>query len=85
MCLAVPMMVKEVAGPEAVVAQGGTLLRVRTDLLDEVAVDDYVLVHAGFALQRLDQEEAQATLALLKEMAEAAEPTVQGDPHAPGG
>lgn len=66
------MQVKAVEGQDAVVAQGGTELRVRTDLLEEVNVSDYVLVHAGFALQVVDEEEAMATLALLKEMMEGA-------------
>ena len=69
MCLAIPMQVKAIEGSEAVVTQGGTELRVRTDLLDAVEVSDYVLVHAGFALQVVDPEEARATLAMLREMA----------------
>lgn len=69
MCLAIPMQVKAVEVSEAVVTQGGTELRVRTDLLDAVEVSDYVLVHAGFALQVVDPEEARATLAMLREMA----------------
>ncbi|HOQ27474.1 MAG TPA: HypC/HybG/HupF family hydrogenase formation chaperone [Armatimonadota bacterium] len=69
MCLAIPMQVKAIEGSEAVVTQGGTELRVRTDLLDAVKVSDYVLVHAGFALQVVDPEEARATLAMLREMA----------------
>lgn len=68
------MEVKEVKGEEALVEQGGITIRVRTDLLDEIRVGDYVLVHAGFALQRIDPEEAQQTLALFQEMI-----------HAPGG
>jgi hydrogenase expression/formation protein HypC len=65
------MEVKSVEGSEAVVEQGGTALLVRTDLLEDVAAGDYVLVHAGFALQRIDQEEALQTLALLEELANA--------------
>ncbi len=72
MCLAVPMEVQKVEAHEAVVAQGGASLRIRTDLVEEVAVGDYVLVHAGFAIQRIDPEEALRTLALFQEMADAA-------------
>ena len=71
MCLAVPMQVKSVDGLEAAVAQEGGTLRIRTDLLEEVGVGDYVLVHAGFAIQRVDEEEARRTLALLEELADA--------------
>ena len=71
MCLAVPMLVREIEGPEATVEQEGTALRVRTDLLEELSVGDYVLVHAGFAIQRVDEEEARETLALLEGLANA--------------
>lgn len=66
MCLAVPMKVVAVNGNEAEVEQGGTKLRVRVDLVEDVRVGDYVLVHAGFAIQKLDEEEAFETLRLLE-------------------
>jgi len=66
MCLAVPMRVVAVNGNEAEVEQGGTKLRVRVDLVEDVRVGDYVLVHAGFAIQKLDEEEAFETLRLLE-------------------
>ncbi|NLC58643.1 MAG: HypC/HybG/HupF family hydrogenase formation chaperone [Armatimonadetes bacterium] len=66
MCLAVPMQVKRVEGHDAVVEQAGAALNIRTDLLDEVAAGDYVLVHAGYAIQRVDEDEARETLALLR-------------------
>jgi hydrogenase expression/formation protein HypC len=52
---------------QAEVVVGGTKQVVSTALLDEVAVGDYVIVHVGFALTRLDPEEAQRTLALMAE------------------
>jgi len=64
--LAVPMRVVAVNGNEAEVEQGGTKLRVRVDLVEDVRVGDYVLVHAGFAIQKLDEEEAFETLRLLE-------------------
>ncbi|MFA4044885.1 MAG: hypothetical protein HZRFUVUK_001686 [Candidatus Fervidibacterota bacterium] len=66
MCLAVPMRVVAVNGNEVEVEQGGTKLRVRVDLVEDVRVGDYVLVHAGFAIQKLDEEEAFETLRLLE-------------------
>lgn len=71
MCVAIPMAVKSIEGQNAVVEQEGTSLRVRTDLLEGVAVGDYVLVHAGFAIQRIDPKEAEETLALFQEIADA--------------
>jgi hydrogenase expression/formation protein HypC len=60
------MKVVAVNGNEAEVEQGGTKLRVRVDLVEDVRVGDYVLVHAGFAIQKLDEEEAFETLRLLE-------------------
>ncbi|MEY5097816.1 MAG: HypC/HybG/HupF family hydrogenase formation chaperone [Pseudomonadota bacterium] len=67
MCLAVPALVTAIPEPDtALVELGGVRLRVSLALLDEVAVGDYVIVHVGFALQKLDVEEAEATLAALR-------------------
>lgn len=82
MCLAVPMQVKAVEQREAVVEQAGTSLRVRTDLVEEVRVGDYVLVHAGFALQRVDEEEARETMALLGQLGTSPLPTLDEHPGA---
>lgn len=68
MCLGIPGRVEEVKGDEAIVSFGGTRRSVRLDLIDEVSVGDYVIVHAGFAIQVLDQEEALEMLNTLKEM-----------------
>lgn len=71
MCLAVPMKVMAIAGPLAEVEDRGVRRQVRVDLVDDVAVGEYVIVHAGVAIDRLDQEEAKETLRLLEEMLEA--------------
>lgn len=69
MCLAVPVKVVEVCGDdEAVVDLGGVRKRISVALLDEVAVGDYVILHVGYALNRLDPEEAERTLALFAEI-----------------
>ncbi len=69
MCLAVPGRVAEIRDDEtALVDFAGVRKEVSLALVDGVAVDDYVLVHVGFALQRLDTEEAERTLRLLAEM-----------------
>ncbi len=67
MCLAVPALIIAIPAPDtALVELDGVRLRVSLALLDEVAVGDYVIVHVGFALQKLDIEEAEATLAALR-------------------
>lgn len=77
MCLAVPLRVCSIDGAMAEVEMGGVLLRVSLALTPEVQVGDYVLVHTGFAIARLDEQEALETLALFAEIADAAE--VEGD------
>jgi hydrogenase expression/formation protein HypC len=65
------MEVDSVHGDEAIVKQAGLRRKVRVDLLDEVAPGDYVLVHAGFAIEKVRPEEAEQTLTLLRQMADA--------------
>ena len=67
MCLAVPAEVIEISGADALVDLGGIRKRVSLMLLDDVAVGDFVIVHVGFALTRLDRDEAEESLALLRE------------------
>ena len=70
MCLAIPTQVVEISGDEtAVVELGGIRKSISTALLDEVAVGDYVIVHVGYALERLNVAEAEETLRLFAEMA----------------
>jgi hydrogenase expression/formation protein HypC len=68
MCLGVPARIESITGNEAKVVMGGIELRASLDLLDDTKVGDYVLVHAGFAIQKVDEEEANKTLELLKEL-----------------
>ena len=70
MCLAIPTQVVEISGNEtAVVELGGIRKSISTALLDEVAVGDYVIVHVGYALERLNVAEAEETLRLFAELA----------------
>ena len=65
MCLAVPVRVVELgAGDVAVVDLGGIRKEISLALVEDVAVGDYVILHVGYALTKLDPEEAQRTLAL---------------------
>lgn len=69
MCVAVPMKVVEVDGDKIRAELGGITKDARLDIVDErPEVGDYVIIHAGFALHRIDPEEARITMELWKEM-----------------
>jgi hydrogenase expression/formation protein HypC len=72
MCLAVPGKVLDCDESSGVregrVQFAGIVRRVRLDFVPEAQVGDYVMVHVGFAISRVDAEEAERTLALLSEM-----------------
>lgn len=73
-CLAVPVRIVEVQpGDVGVFEIEGALNEVSLSLLDDVLVGDYVLVHAGFAIEKLDEEDALKTLAMFDEIAKEAE------------
>ncbi len=59
MCLAVPAEIVEIDWPYATVSLGGARRRIRVDLLDDVNVGDYVLVHVGLAIQKVSKKEVQ--------------------------
>lgn len=70
MCLAIPARVVELVGADqAIVDLGGVRKMISLALVDTVTVGDYVIVHVGYALSKLDPEEAAATLALFGELA----------------
>ena len=69
MCLAIPARVEQLLPPDqAVVNLGGVRKEISMALVDDVAVGDYVIVHVGFALQKLDPDEAERTLEMFAEM-----------------
>ena len=76
MCLAIPGQAVEIADARnalATVDVSGVLRKVNVGLLDGVVPGDWVLIHVGFALSKVDEEEAGATLRLLQEVGEAYE------------
>ena len=85
MCLAIPVRVVSLLEDEWVeVEVGGVRSRVSTAIVEGVAAGDYVIVHAGFAIARLDIEEAEKTLALFDELAtRLAEPADALHPRLP--
>ena len=71
MCLGIPGKVVEIEKNVARVDIGGVLRDISLDLCPDVSVGEYVLIHTGFAIQKVDEEEARETLDLLTKMAEA--------------
>jgi hydrogenase expression/formation protein HypC len=69
MCLAVPVMIQNIEGAQAMVELGGVRRMISLVLTPEAGVGNYVLVHAGYAIGIVDEEEAKETLHLLEEMA----------------
>ncbi len=71
MCLGIPGKVIEIEKNLAKVDVGGLIRDISIELCPEVSVGEYVLIHTGFAIQKVDEKEAEETLELLKIMAEA--------------
>ncbi|WP_419785004.1 HypC/HybG/HupF family hydrogenase formation chaperone [Pseudodesulfovibrio sp.] len=73
MCLAIPAEIIEISDGVATckVGEGETTVQASIMLLDEdIALGDYIIIHAGFALRKLDPKEAQETLKILRDMVE---------------
>lgn len=68
MCLAVPMKVAEIDGGTAICEVDGVRREASLMMLDDVTVGDYVLLHAGFAIEKIDPQEAQKTLDVFREI-----------------
>ena len=72
MCLAIPLKVMETDGKNAVGEVGGVKRRIRVDFLPDVKPGDYVIAHAGFAIEKLDEARAKENLETILEVADAA-------------
>ncbi|PLX82240.1 MAG: HypC/HybG/HupF family hydrogenase formation chaperone [Desulfuromonas sp.] len=68
MCLAVPMQVKQIDGDTALCEIDGVTREASLMMVEGIAVGDYVLIHAGFAIEKLDVEDAEETLALFRQV-----------------
>ena len=67
MCLSVPAKVISIKDNIAEVSVGGSVLKASLDLVEDVEVGDYILLHTGFALQKIDEKEARETLKVFEE------------------
>ena len=70
MCLSIPAQVISIDGQVAEVSVGGTLVKANLSLVDNIKTGEYILLHAGFALQKINEEEATETLDIFKEFNE---------------
>ena len=68
MCLSIPAKILSIEGKTARASVGGTIINVGLHMIDDIKEGDYVLVHTGFALQKISDDEAQETLKLIREM-----------------
>jgi hydrogenase expression/formation protein HypC len=73
MCLGVPAKILSLRGDAAIIELGGVQREISVVLLEEVLAGDWVIVHAGFAIERLSEEEAERTLVMFREIRDADE------------
>ena len=67
MCLSIPAKIDSIDDDMAVVSVGGVTYNASLQLLDDVKVGDYILLHTGFAMQKISEEEAEETLRIFEE------------------
>lgn len=68
MCLSIPAKILSIEGQKAKVSLGGAEYNAALNLVEDVKVGDYVLLHSGFAIQKINEEEAMETMRLLNEV-----------------
>jgi hydrogenase expression/formation protein HypC len=68
MCLAVPMKVLKIENNKAVVELEGITRKARVDLIPDLKVGDYVIVHAGFAIEKIDEKMAKEVQEVFREI-----------------
>jgi hydrogenase expression/formation protein HypC len=68
MCLSIPAEVLEINGKKAKVSVGGVLYDASIELLENIKPGDFVLLHAGFAIEKINREEAEMTMNILEEI-----------------
>ena len=71
MCLAVPMKIAEIAEGTAICEVDGVRREASLMMLEDAVIGDYVLIHAGFAIEKIDPLEAEKTLAIFREVLDA--------------
>ena len=68
MCLSIPAKVVSISGEMADVSVGGTIFKAGLQMVENIHVGDYVLLHTGFAIQKISEDEAKETMKILGEI-----------------
>jgi hydrogenase expression/formation protein HypC len=68
MCLSIPGEIKKIDNDMAIVSIGGNMIKVGLQLIEEPKIGDYVLVHSGIAIQKIDEEEAKETIRIIESL-----------------
>ena len=68
MCLSIPAKILSVEGNTAKASVGGAVVNTSLHLVDDIQVGDYVLIHTGFALQKISEEEALETIRIIEDL-----------------
>lgn len=68
MCLSIPAKIVSIDGSMAEVSAGGAIFQAGLQMIDDAKVGDYILLHAGFAIQKISEKDAVETLRLFEEM-----------------
>jgi len=68
MCLSIPVRIISIEGNMADVSAGGSIFKAGLQMIGNANVGDYILLHAGFAIQKISEEEAEETLKILREI-----------------
>ena len=68
MCLAIPALITAIEGNRATVEMAGVVQQASLRMMPDARVGEYIIIHAGFAIEKLDEEEAKETIALFMEM-----------------
>ena len=79
MCLSIPAKIIRLSGDTAIVSISGVEYEASVQLVDDVAIGDYVLLHAGFAIKKIMVEEAMETMQLLSELDQCYGEPEEGD------
>jgi len=70
MCLSIPAKVKSIDGEMAIVSMGGAEYNASLQMVEDIKVGDYILLHTGFAIQKIDEDEAKEIFKLFGELEE---------------
>jgi hydrogenase expression/formation protein HypC len=68
MCLSIPVKIVSIYGNMADVSAGGAIFKAGLQMIENAKVGDYILLHAGFAIQKISEKEASETIKLFEEM-----------------